>query len=420
MSIRHIFRPVFPAIFFLFLLGGNAFSQQNVYYNIEGRRNVVSTAVPFLMITPDSRSGALADAGVALPSDVNAIHWNPARLAFTDDKIGLGISYVPWLRSLVPDINLSYLSFFSKIDNMSTFGMSLRYFSLGDITFTNDKGEVLMENYRPYELALDGAYARKLSDNFSLGLALRFIYSNLTGGTPVNGITETKPGIAFAGDLSAFYKAKEFKLFKKDFTWNLGLNISNLGSKITYTDETDRDFIPINLKLGTWINCKIDDYNEIALLVDFNKLLVPSAPVYEVDSSGNPVFDQAGVQRIYKGKNPDQPVIEGVLQSFSDAPGGFKEEIREINPSVAVEYWYNKQFAARAGYFYEHPTKGNRQYITLGLGIKYNILDLDVSYLIPTTAKTASQSSPLQNTLRFTLTFAFGKEKESKKNKKVK
>jgi hypothetical protein len=393
---------------------------QNDRYNLDGRRNVVSTAVPFLMITPDSRSGALADAGVALPADANSIHWNAARLAFVTEKTGLSISYVPWLRSLVPDINLSYLSGYIKIDNLSTFGMSLRYFSLGDITFTNDKGETLMENYRPYELAIDGAYARKLSENFAIGIALRFIYSNLTGGTPVNGSTPTKPGKAFEGDLSGLYKAKDFKLFKKDVNWNLGFNLSNIGSKITYTDETQRDFVPINLRLGTYFNCHIDNYNELALLFDLNKLLVPTAPIYQVDSNGNSLIDPQGNLVIYKGKNPDQPVIEGMVQSFYDAPGGFKEEIREINPSVALEYWYNKQFAARAGYFYEHPTKGNRQYVTIGLGVKYNILNLDVSYLIPTSAKTASSASPLQNTLRFSLIFNFGKEKQEKKQKKDK
>jgi hypothetical protein len=413
----------FNAVIFLAFVGilfsNSVFSQQNVY-NIDGRRNVVSTAVPFLMITPDSRSGALADAGVALPPDANSIHWNAARLAFVSDKMGLSVSYVPWLRSLVPDINLSYLSGYVKIDNMSAFGLSLRYFSLGDITFTNDKGETLMENYRPYELAADAAYSRKLSDQFSLGLALRYIYSNLTGGTPVNGTTETKPGMAFAGDISAFWKSKDFKLFKKDCNWQLGGNISNVGSKITYTDENDRDFIPINLRLGTYLNFHIDDYNEIALVVDVNKLLVPTSPIYKVDTNGNSLLNAQGDLVIYKGKNPDQPVIGGMIQSFSDAPGGFKEELREINPSVGLEYWYNKSFAARAGYFYEHPTKGNRQYITIGLGVRYNILNLDVSYLIPTSAKTASQSSPLQNTLRFTLNFTFGREKEAKKEKKKK
>lgn len=386
-------------------------------YDLLGRRNVVSTAVPFLMITPDSRSGAMADAGVAIPTDPNAIHWNAAKLAFAKDEMGLSISYVPWLRSLVPDINLSYLSGYKRIDAMSTFGASLRYFSLGDIDFTDDKGQGL-GSFRPNELAFDGAYARKLSDNFSLGLALRFIYSNLTGGTPVNGTTETKPGTAFAGDISGFWKGKDFTMFNKVFNVNLGVNVSNLGSKITYTDQTQRDFIPMNLRVGTYINCVIDQYNQIALAIDLNKLLVPTAPIYKTDSSGNTIISPGGLPTVLYGRNPDQPVIQGMLQSFTDAPGGWKEEIREINPSVALEYWYNKQFAARAGYFYEHPTKGNRQYVTLGLGLKYNILNIDVSYLIPTSVKTANQASPLQNTLRFTLIFNFAGDKDKAKKKK--
>jgi hypothetical protein len=400
-------------ITFNFPIGTNA---QQVY-DLSGRRNVVSTAVPFLMITPDSRSGAMADAGVAIPTDPNAIHWNCAKLAFATDDMGLSVSYVPWLRSLVPDINLSYLSGYKRIDAMSAFGASLRYFSLGDIDFTNDKGEGL-GSFRPNELALDGEYARKLSEQFSLGLGLRFIYSNLTGGTPVNGTTATNPGIAFAGDLSGFWKGKEFKMFNKVFNANYGINFSNIGSKITYTDQTQRDFIPMNLRVGTYINCVIDQYNQIALAFDLNKLLVPTAPIYQTDSNGQSIYGPDGSLLLLYGKNPDVPVIKGMIQSFSDAPGGLQEELREINPSVALEYWYNKQFSLRAGYFYEHPTKGNRQYVTLGVGVKYSILNIDVSYLLPTSVKTANQSSPLQNTLRFTLIFNFASEKDKAKKKK--
>jgi len=409
---------IFLFLLTLFITIYNPFgAKAQTHYDLLGRMNVVSTAVPFLMITPDSRSGAMADAGVAIPTDPNAIHWNTAKLAFATDDMGLSISYVPWLRSLVPDINLSYLSGFKRIDAMSTFGASLRYFSLGDIDFTNEQGQGI-GSFRPNELAVDGAYARKLSEKFSLGLALRFIYSNLTGGTPVNGTQPTKAGTAFAGDLSGFWKGGNFTFMKKVCNMNFGVNISNVGSKITYTDQTQRDFIPMNLRVGTYINCVIDDYNQIALAVDLNKLLVPTAPIYKTDSSGNSILGPNGQLVILYGKNPNQPVIEGIIQSFTDAPGGFKEEIREINPSVALEYWYNKQFAARGGYFYEHPTKGNRQYVTLGLGLKYNILNIDVSYLIPTSGKTANQASPLQNTLRFSLIFNFGSEKDKNKKKK--
>ena len=373
---------------------------------LDGRRNVVTTSVPFLSISPDSRAGALADAGVATTPDANSIHWNPAKLAFVEDEFAVSLSYVPWLKQLVPDINLSYLSGYMRIDKMSSFGASLRYFSLGDITFTNDIGEYLGD-FRPNELAVDGAYARKLSDNLSIGVALRFIYSNLAGNTPVSGGRETRPGVAYAGDISAYYVVPDIKIQDKPLDMNFGVNISNIGSKITYTDETDKDFIPINLRLGGYFNYHIDDYNQIALIIDFNKLLVPTLPIYETDSNGNSVRGANGDLSLISGKNPDVPVVQGMIQSFSDAPGGFNEEMREITPSVGIEYWYMNQIAGRVGYFYEHETKGNRQFLTLGLGIRYSKLELDVSYLVPTNNKTASQASPLGDTIRFTLAFNF-------------
>ncbi len=374
-------------------------------------RNVITTAVPFLMITPDSRSGAMGDAGVALPLDPNALHWNPAKIAFADKDMAFSLSYIPWLKSLVPDINLSYLTGYKRIDNMSAFGFGLRYFSLGDITFTNENGEY-MGDFRPHELALDGNYARKLSEQFALGVSLRFIYSNLAGNTLLQNGAITKPGIAGAGDISFFYQMEPRKINGQELDINLGANISNIGSKITYTDETDRDFIPMNLRIGSYFNYHIDDFNEIAFTFDLNKLLVPTPPFYNIDSFGNPIYDADGNPVIFKGNNPNVPVIAGAIQSFSDAPGGFKEELREINPAFGFEYWYQKQFAARAGYFYEHKTKGNRQFVSLGVGIKYNILNLDVSYLIPTNNKTASQTSPLDKTVRFTLIFNIGEKEQ--------
>lgn len=384
-------------------------SAQNII-TLDGRRNVVTTAVPFLMITPDSRSGSLGDAGVALSPDANSLHWNPAKLAFTENPMGLSLSYVPWLKALVPDINLSYLSIYSKIDNMSTFGASLRYFSLGDITFTNDFGEY-MGDFRPHEMALDGAYARKLSEYFSLGLSLRFIYSNLASNIPLGNGTQTRPGIAFSGDISTYWQPEPFKINGKDLDFRFGMNISNVGSKITYTDETDRDFIPINLRVGTYFNYHIDEYNQIGVVFDINKLMVPTTPVYMVDSFGNPITNpNDGTLVIHRGKNPDVPVIAGMVQSFYDAPDGFKEELHEYNPAIGVEYWYNNQVAGRVGYFYEHETKGNRQYVTLGIGIKYTVFNLDVSYLIPTNNKYATQTSPLENTVRFSLQFNLNKK----------
>lgn len=400
----------------ILIKSNTCFGQYNfIGKDLTNRRNVVTTAVPFLLITPDSRSGALGDAGVALSPDANSIHWNPAKLAFIESDLGVSLSYVPWLKALVPDINLSYLSYYMRIDEISTFGASLRYFSLGDIAFTNDQGEHIGD-FRPNELALDGAYARKLSKSFSLGLALRLIYSNLAGNLALSSGAETKPGWAFAGDISGFWKVKPLEVAGRDLFINVGGNISNVGSKITYTDKIDRDFIPINLRLGTALKYEIDEYNDITLVFDLNKLLVPSLPVYQTDSSGRPVTNPDQTLLIYSGENPDVPVIQGILQSFYDAPGGSKEEIREINPSVGLEYWYKQQFAFRAGYFYEHKTKGNRQFFSVGIGLKYNILNLDVSYLIPSNTGTASQTSPLDKTLRFTLQFDFGQMKENKGN----
>lgn len=378
-----------------------------------GQRNVITTAVPFLSITPDSRAGAMGDAGVATSPDANTIAWNPAKLAFMDHQGGISVSYTPWLRSLVPDISLSYLSAYYKIDKLSGFGASLRYFSLGDIQFTDNFGNDLRQ-YRPYEFAMDLAYARKLSENFSIGIAGRFIYSDLAGKTPLGNGSVTAPAIGFGGDVSAYY-TKHVKISGTKVDYAYGMSISNMGPKITYTNETQRDYIPINMKIGTYYNLHIDEYNEIAIAVDLNKLMVPTNPIYKKDSLGNPMRDpQTNALVIDRGQDPNRPVIAGMFTSFADAPGGFSEEMAEINPSIGLEYWYDKQFAGRLGYFYEAPTKGNRQYLTLGAGLKYNVLTIDFSYLVTTNGQTTTQRNPLDNTLRFTLKLDFDKRKKEK------
>lgn len=367
--------------------------------NVDGRMNVITTGVPFLTITPDSRSGAMGDAGVALDPDANSIHWNPAKLAYMKNPFGVSISYTPWLKNLVPDINLNYLTGYYKIDEFSGFGGSLRYFTLGDINFTNENNESL-GRFSPNELAIDGAYARRLSENFSIGIALRFIYSNLTGGNFIAGAA-TKPGTSFAGDASWYYRKKDATMFGEKIDWSLGMNIQNIGAKISYVKDAEADFIPINLKFGGYINFHIDEYNEIAITADLNKLLVPTQPYIDPDSvtsTGEPV--------IVVGRSSDVGVPEGMIQSFYDAPGGAREELQEINPAIGLEYWYARTFALRAGYFYEHPTKGNRQFLTLGFGIKYNTLGLDFSYLVDA-RRNAIGTSPLANTIRFTLNFNF-------------
>jgi hypothetical protein len=372
---------------------------------LSGGINPITTSVPFLLITPDSRAGGMGEVGAATQPDVNSIHWNSAKLAFAEKSMGFGISYTPWLRQLVPDISLSYISFYKKINKMSAVGASLRYFSLGNITFTDIQGNTTGQ-FKPNEFAVDLAYSQKLSQVFSVGLAFRYINSNLTGGVTLSNGQPTKAGQAAAVDIGMYYKTKpSFKVEGKKTTVTGGLAITNIGNKISYT--TVKNYIPINLRLGGGYKIDIDDYNTFGLYLDFNKLLVPTPPKYKhvVDSTGKETsaiaIDPAtGAYVIEKGKDPNRPVVAGMLGSFNDAPGGFKEELKEINIALGFEYWYAKQFAVRAGYFYEDKTKGGRQFFNIGLGVRYSVFGLDMAYLIPTTLR-----NPLQNTLRFTLTF---------------
>ena len=364
-----------------------------------GQRNVITTAAPFLLISPDSRSAAMGDLGAATSADANSIHWNASKLAFIEGDGGISISAAPWLRQLVPDIWFYYMSGYKKIDNKSTVGVSLRYFTLGDIQFTDDQG-TSTGDYEPKEFALDGAYARKLSENLSLGVALRFVLSDLARGQVGSSGTEIKAGMAGAGDISMTYM-NDTKLGGKDFDYTIGGNISNIGNKISYTNEANGDFIPINLRLGTFWNTQLDEYNEIGFGVDFNKLLIPTPQyTYQLDSNGNIVQDDDGYDIISGKKISNEPLINGMLSSFSDAPGGFREELNEITISAGVEYWYAKQFALRAGYFYEADTKGSRKYMTFGAGLKYNVFQIDAAYLQP-----FARRHPLQNTIRFSLQF---------------
>jgi hypothetical protein len=361
-----------------------------------GQRNVITTAAPFLLISPDSRGAAMGDLGVATSADANSIHWNASKLAFIEGDAGISLSAAPWLRQLVPDVWFYYMSGYKKIDKQSTVAMSLRYFTLGDIQFTDINGNS-NGNYEPKEFALDGAYARKLSDNLSLGIALRFIFSDLARGQVGTSGAEIKAGIAGAGDVSATYK-NDMKIGGRDFDYSIGGNISNIGNKITYTTEANRDFIPVNLRLGTFWNTQIDEYNEIGFGVDFNKLLVPT-PQYTYDSLGN--IDGRVID--------DGPLIQGMLSSLGDAPGGFREELKEFTYSIGLEYWYAKQFALRAGYFHEAETKGARQYATFGAGLKYKVFQIDAAYLQP-----FSRRHPLQNTIRFSLLFDIDAFKQQK------
>ena len=353
---------------------------------VENGNRIISTGVPLLLIAPDSRAGAMGDVGAASKPDANSIHWNAAKLSFTEKKAGLSFSYTPWLRQIVSDIKLMYLSGYYKIDDRSTVGGSLTYFSLGSIDFFSEEG-ISTGTYKPNEFAFDLAYSMKLSNNLSLSLTGRYIRSDLTQGQNV-GTTQTHAANAAAADLGLYYQNKLNIDLPSEYAF--GLQISNLGTKISYSDNMESSFLPTNLRLGGRYTMDFDQFNNLSLMVDLNKLLVPTPPVYNEDGS------------IYAGMDPNVGILQGAIQSFYDAPNGLKEEMQEISLSVGAEYWYNKVLAVRAGYFYEAKNKGARQYLTVGAGLRYNVMGLDISYLISTSALS---NNPLKNTLRIALTF---------------
>ncbi len=365
--------------------------------------NTIQTAVPFLTIAPDSRAGAMGDVGVASTPDVNSQHWNVGKYAFIESKGGFAISYTPWLRNLIPDINLAYLSGFYRIDEQQVVSSSLRYFSLGNIIFTDMTGNVTGQ-YNPNEFAFDAGYSRLFTDNFSGGIAFRYIRSDLTSGQNTADGQETKAGNSFAADLG-FYYQNDIDVGSSDGQWAAGAAITNMGTPISYTVDADKTPIPTNLRLGGRFSYNIDDYNSISFHADLNKLLVPTPADYETDTI-------TGDLVVVRGMEAPGSVVLGMFQSFYDAPGVprgdgtysvVQEEFNEIAYSLGFEYWYREQFAIRAGYFNEHSSKGNRKYFTVGVGLKLNVFALDFSYLVPTNG----QNSPLANTLRFTLGFDF-------------
>lgn len=363
----------------------------------EQKQNVITTAVPFLMIAPDARGGGMGDVGVSTTPDAYSLYWNPAKYAFIEKDFGAGIGYVPWLRGLVNDIGLASVSGYKRFGDKQAIALSLRFFSMGEVMFTNDVGQELGA-VKPNEWAVDATYARKFTRTLSGAVAFRFIYSNLV---PVNYTKyDVRPGMSGAADIALYYH-KELEVKGLSGAWiDFGFNISNIGAKISYSSSsTLRDFIPTNLRIGPSFTMDLDDYNRLSFAVDLNKLLVPTPPIYYPDS-----LSPDGNKVIEKGRNPDVSVVQGMIQSFYDAPYGFKEELEEINVVVSAEYWYNKLFAIRAGYFWESKYKGDRQFFTLGAGLRYNVFGLDFSYLIP-----IQNNNPLQNTLQFTLLFNFDK-----------
>lgn len=398
---------LFLAVMFICLhLNVNAqYVDHGGLYDLYGRQlNTITTAVPFLQIAPDSRAGAMADIGCATAADANSQAYNPSKYVFNDNKFGFSVSYSPWLRKLVGDINLAYLSAYYKITDMDAIAFSLRYFSLGDIFFsdengTNPYGEGVAKS--PNEFALDFTYSRKLIDELAIAITPRFIYSNLTAGYDPYA-DGSKAGLAGAADVSLFYEQDFRAKGLSNSTLRAGLAIANIGNKISYTSSTNRDFLPMNLKLGIGYEMDFDEYNKLTLNGEFNKLLVPTNPVYATDSVGHLIYDESGSRIIASGMDPNVSVAEGIIHSFYDAPGGFREELQEINWALGAEYSYRDLFFVRLGYFYESPYKGNRQFLTCGVGLKYSIFNLDVSYLFA-----INQYHPLANTLRFTLSFDF-------------
>jgi hypothetical protein len=351
--------------------------------------NPVYSTIPYLNITPDSRGGAMGDLGVATSPDVNSQNWNAAKYAQIKEKSGITTSFTPWLRNLVNDINLAYLAGFYKFDDKQALSASLKYFSMGEIIAT-DEDQVQQGTFNPNEFSIDVGYSRLLSKYFSGALTLKFIRSDINGGKSFGG-AQYNPGYSYAADLGFYYQRPvDIGSLPGEFAW--GISFVNLGTKISYTDGSDKQFIPATLRLGVRQTLALDDYNSLTLSGEVSKLMVPTPPLYQ-DSV------------IVSGKPTPTSLPQSWIQSFYDAPGGFNEEMKEVMYSVGVEYWYREQFAIRGGYFHESEMKGNRKYFAVGIGLRLNVFFIDYSYLISTTGKT----NPLANTMRFTLGFLFNK-----------
>lgn len=422
MNIKHFFLAMI-----LLLITFPSFSQ--ISSEALGSNTITST-VPFLIIAPDSRSGALGDAGVATTPDIGSQHWNPSKYAFMDygkdEGFGLAISYSPWLRNLISDMNLAYISGYAKLNKENVFSASFRYFDLGSIQLKDATGYDIGTS-SPYELAVDFGYARLLGERWSGSIAFRFIYSDLASGRSYDGIT-IKPGLAGAGDVSFTYYNDDVSTFGIPSTVIWGLNISNIGNKITYTSNDYRDFIPTNFRTGFSYTLHMNEYNKIMLTYDLNKLLIPTPVVYYgvgdwiVDASTGDTITQVSAGDYYikspvGAKDPrDVSVPAAIFTSWADAPGvefegsAFKEELAEFTHSIGLEYAYNEIFFLRTGTFLENSKKGNRKYVTFGLGLQLSAFGLDVSYLLPLT-----QNNPLANTFRFTLKFNFNDLNKNRK-----
>lgn len=370
------------------LTGFSVYSQkgtlQGTLIRQDSTNRIITTAVPFLGITPDSRAAGMGDVGAATSPDANSAYWNSAKLAFIDQSYGGSVSYTPWLGKIINDMSIVYLSGFYKINREQTVAASMKYFDLGEIQF-RDVNAVDQGRFNPREYAFDVTYSRLLTEHFSLGGALRYIHSNLTGAL-TTGNVDARPGNSAAVDLGVFYTKP---MVTKNSNLSFGASITNLGAKISYSDANNKDFIPVNLRIGSAFKTELDPFNSLTIALDFNKLMVPSRKP--------PV-----------GETPPT-LLSGIFSSFSDAQGGFKEEIRETIISSGLEYWYKNTFSGRLGYFLEAKDKGNRKYLTAGVGMKVDRFSLDVAYLVPTNKR----ENVLAETLRFTIMIMIkNKEKE--------
>lgn len=369
----------------------SSFAQDPQY---DGRKIAITTAVPFLRISPDARSGAMGDVGIAISPDANAQYWNVAKIPFAQKKYGFAATYTPWLKDLIPDINLVYLSGYAKFgqDDNQAISASLRYFSLGNISYTDGLGMPLGTGM-PREFSFDVGYSRRLSTNLGLGASMRYIHSAIATGAANTG--DYKPGSAVSGDIGLYYTNTKEKSEFESSTFSAGAVLSNLGTKIAYS-STRRDFIPTNFGIGAAYTYKVDAYNKITIAADVNKLLVPGPE--DTSSTGTPSYAY-----------PDKSVISGAIASFGDPAG-----IKRLTCSLGAEYWYQDQFAVRAGYYYEHKENGDRRYFTCGVGVKYTVFNLNVAYLVP--SGSGITRNPLSNTVRFSLLFDFDKGSDFNKN----
>lgn len=379
---KYNLRIITVSLLLLFVIAAEADDKEDIF-------NPVNTAVTSQTIAPDARAGAMGDVGAATDPDVNSQYWNPAKYPFCISRAGVSLNYTPWLRQLVNDMDLAYLSGYYRIGDRSAISGSLRYFSLGEVMTSSDTSGSNDMTIKPYEMSMDVAYSLMLSEKFSIAAAVRWIYSDLT----YDYTEDTSPGSAFAADIACYYN-DYLNIGNRECQLGLGMNISNIGSKISFGGSDNKEFIPTNLRIGAALMVPVDAYNRFTIAVDANKLLVPTMPEIK-DGETQEQYEQRKQKDYY-----DLSPISGIFKSFSDAPGGFKEEMQEIQWSLGGEYIYNDKFALRAGYHDQSANKGNLKYFTVGAGFKMSVFSLDCAYVIAT-----AKSNPLDQTLRFTLSF---------------